>query len=69
MDFFQKAFSGVFELPLLRNARQHHFFFFNLPTSFGGYLPDARRFLFVLIFSLAAPSAKMFLVDGYCSSS
>jgi hypothetical protein len=46
MDFPQKAFNGVLEPPLLRNAPKRHK---NpkktyLPTSFSGYLADIRRF-------------------------
>jgi hypothetical protein len=53
MDFPQKVFCGVFELPLLRNAQKGHKKFTNnkkerkerhLPTPFSGHLPDIRRF-------------------------
>jgi hypothetical protein len=57
MDFPQKvAFSGVFELPLLRNA---HFFKKTtyLPSPFSGYLPDIRRFQLSITFSSAPLSA------------
>jgi hypothetical protein len=54
MDFPQKVFNGVFELPLLRNAQKRYKT--NLqkqnqkkrerypPTPFSGHLPDIRRF-------------------------
>jgi hypothetical protein len=55
MDFPQKVFYGVFELPLLRNAQKLHKksqIFINykkkrhLPTPFSGHLPDIHRFNF-----------------------
>jgi hypothetical protein len=52
IDFPQEVFCGVFELPLLRNEQNHHFFFFKYHgTPFSGHLPDIRRLQFS--FSLA----------------
>jgi hypothetical protein len=45
MDFPQKVFYGVFELPLLRNAQKRHKKK-KVPTPFSGHLPDIRRFQF-----------------------
>jgi hypothetical protein len=47
MDFPQKVFSGVFELPLLRNAQKRHKKIKKIKvhgTPFSGHLPDIRRF-------------------------
>jgi hypothetical protein len=53
MDFPQKVFNGVFELPLLRNAQKTPLKKITqknqkkeeryLPTPFSGHLPDVRR--------------------------
>jgi hypothetical protein len=57
MDFSQKVFCGVFELPLMKNAQKRHKRNLKeikknyLPTPFSGHLPDIRRFQFS--FSLA----------------
>jgi hypothetical protein len=59
MDFPQKVFCGVFELPWLRNAQKRHKKNLknhtkkerHLPTPFSGHLPDIRRFQFFFSFA------------------
>jgi hypothetical protein len=50
MDFLQKVFYGVFELPLLRNAQKRHKKNLTqkkkVPTYPICHLPDIRRFQF-----------------------
>jgi hypothetical protein len=55
MDFPQKVFNGVFELPLLRKKISKLKKKKYLPTPFSGHLPDIRRFHF---FSLDAPCQR-----------
>jgi hypothetical protein len=59
MDFLQKVFYGVFELPLLRNAQKRHIFFlikkkrYYLP-----HLPSARYTPLPILFFFGAPRPR-----------
>jgi hypothetical protein len=64
MDFLQKVFNGVFELPLLRNAQERHKKISKIKKkkNYLPHLPSARDTSLSILFFFGAPRSKLLLI-------